>query len=205
MTRLPRLLGRSALAGAATGSRSLTAVAALELSASPAARAQPDRTLANPKVKLAASALAAQEWVTDKLPITPSRLKAAGLVPRLAGDDDPAGDGAPPVTVAAACALTATAAAGGAAWLGARWREAGAPWLGHDWIAALIEDAVAVGLDHGGNPAAGAARRALPVVKIKPSLPLPSPGGRRSWPTTAAAGPRLTRARPPASRAVAAW
>lgn len=170
MTRLPRLLGRSALAGAATGSRSLTAAAALALSASPAAKAQPDRTLANPKVKLAASALAASEWVTDKLPITPSRLKPAGLVPRLAGaaacgvviarrdlagldgappagdGPPPAGDGAPPATVVAACALTATAAAGGAAWLGARWRQAGTQWLGHDWIAALIEDSVAASL-----------------------------------------------------------
>jgi uncharacterized membrane protein len=79
MTHLPRLLGRSALAGAAPGSRSLTAAAALALSASPAAKTQPDRLLARPQVKIAASALAALERVTDKLPVTPSRLEAAGL------------------------------------------------------------------------------------------------------------------------------
>jgi uncharacterized membrane protein len=152
MTHLPRLLGSSALAGAATGSRSLTGAAALALSARPDAKAQPDRTLGRPKVKIAASVLAVQELVMDKLPITPSRLKAAGLVPRLVGaagcgvviaqrDSEALSPG-----VTAACALTAAAAAGGTAWLGARWRQAGSQWLGHDWIAALIEDAVAAGL-----------------------------------------------------------
>lgn len=45
----------------------------------------------------------------------------------------------------AACALTA-AAAGGTAWLGVRWRQAGGQWLGHDWIAVVIENGVAAGL-----------------------------------------------------------
>jgi uncharacterized membrane protein len=85
MTSLSRSLASAALAGAATGARSFTGLAALALAARRDAGPQPDRTLARPWVKAAASALAAQECVLDKLPAAPSRLKLPGLASRLAG------------------------------------------------------------------------------------------------------------------------
>jgi uncharacterized membrane protein len=149
MTNLPRLLGLSALAGAATGARSLTAVAALARSADRGAKQQPDRTLGRPGVQVTASVLAVLESVTDKLPVTPSRLELPGLAPRIAGAAacgvvivrraDPAGGAA----VAAACALTAAGVGAAAAWSGTRWRALARQWFGHDWTGALIEDAVA--------------------------------------------------------------
>jgi uncharacterized membrane protein len=85
MTSLTRPLASATLAGAATGARSFTGLAALTLAARRDAGAQPDRTLGRPWVKAAASALAAQECVLDKLPAAPSRLKPPGLASRLAG------------------------------------------------------------------------------------------------------------------------
>jgi|GEM_PF-738743 len=76
---------RAALAGAASGARSLTGLAALTVTADPNAVAQPDRTLARPWVKATAAALAALECTLDKLPSAPSRLQPPGLAARLAG------------------------------------------------------------------------------------------------------------------------
>jgi uncharacterized membrane protein len=160
MTDLIPLLGRSALAGAATGARSLTALAALSLAAGPGAREQPDRLLSRKGVKVTASLGAVQELVLDKLPVTPSRLKAPGLLPRIAVGavcgvviSRRAPGGAPATaspgstaTASAVCAVTGAAAAGAAAWLGSQWRAFAAPRLGHDWIGALVEDAAAVTL-----------------------------------------------------------
>jgi hypothetical protein len=75
----------AALAGAATGARSFTGLAALTLAARRDAAGQPDRTLARPWVKAAAGALAAQECVLDTGPGAPSRLAVPGLAARLAG------------------------------------------------------------------------------------------------------------------------
>jgi uncharacterized membrane protein len=77
-----RMLARSALVGAATGSRSCTGLAALALSA-PAGLAQPDRALGVGWVKGLATVAAAQELVIDKLPGTPGRLSPAGLGARV--------------------------------------------------------------------------------------------------------------------------
>jgi uncharacterized membrane protein len=81
----PRLLASSALAGAASGARSATGVAALTLAARADTRTLPDRVLARPWVKAVAGVLAAQEFVADKLPAAPSRLEPPGLAARLAG------------------------------------------------------------------------------------------------------------------------
>jgi uncharacterized membrane protein len=85
MTGWSRPLASAALAGAATGARSFTGLAALTLAARRGAGARPDRTLARPWVKVAASALAAQECALDKVPGAPSRLAGPGLAARLAG------------------------------------------------------------------------------------------------------------------------
>jgi uncharacterized membrane protein len=156
MTDLTWLLSRAALAGAASGARSQTALAALSLTAERDARAQPDRTLGRTGVKVIAVLGAAVEGVLDKLPITPSRLEPAGLLPRIAAGAACgviisrrafSGGAMPPSAgTMAGCALTGAAAAGASAWLGARWRAFAAPRLGHDWIGALIEDAAAVTL-----------------------------------------------------------
>jgi uncharacterized membrane protein len=172
--RVVRMLARAALVGAATGSRSLTGLAALILSA-PAGSAQPDRALGAGWVKGLAAVAAAQELVIDKLPGTPSRLTSAGLGARViigaaagtvvarrqwppgsggAGPAEPgeAGDSGNPGRVHAGRAATAgtVAAAAGmavaAAWLGVRWREAAARHFGHDYAGAAIEDLAAMSL-----------------------------------------------------------
>ena len=85
MSGLARPLAGAALAGAATGARSFTGLAALTLGARRDATTQPDATLRRPGVKAAASALAAVECALDKLPGAPSRLAPPGLASRLAG------------------------------------------------------------------------------------------------------------------------
>ena len=84
MTDLTWLLGRAALAGAASGARSQTALAALSLTAGRGAHEQPDRILGRTGVKVTATLAAVTEGVLDKLPVTPSRLEPAGLLPRIA-------------------------------------------------------------------------------------------------------------------------
>jgi uncharacterized membrane protein len=152
MTDLTRLISASALAGAATGARSLTALAALSLAAGPGAREQPDRILSRTGVKVTASLGALLEIVTDKLPVTPSRLQPPGLLPRIAGGAvcgviiSRRAPGGSTATVLTACALTGAGVAGASAWLGSQWRAFAAPRLGQDWIGALIEDAATVTL-----------------------------------------------------------
>jgi uncharacterized membrane protein len=115
----------AALAGAASGSRSLTGLAALILATPGDAKRQPDRTLGRPWVKAVAGLAATAEISADKLPAAPSRLNPPGLASRLAG------------AVGAALATT---------WLGTRWRAWAAARFGHDWIGAVMEDATAVTL-----------------------------------------------------------
>jgi uncharacterized membrane protein len=166
----------SALAGAASGTRSFTGLAGLTLAASGDAEGQPDHTLGRPWAKAVAGLLAATEIALDKLPNAPSRLAPPGLASRLAGaaasgvviarrapgNDSLAGfpdlDGAPAPDTAAkpgapasaaqltACVVVSTGTAVAAAWLGSRWRPWAAPRLGHDWIGAVIEDAAALTL-----------------------------------------------------------
>jgi uncharacterized membrane protein len=168
------MLARAALVGAATGSRSLTGLTALILSA-PAGSAQPDRALGAGWVKGLAAVAAAQELVIDKLPGTPSRLTSAGLGARViigaaagtmvarrqwpprsggpgAAEPAEAGDSGNPGRVQAGRAATAgtvAAAAGMAAasaWLGVRWRQAAVRHFGHDYAGAAIEDLAAMSL-----------------------------------------------------------
>jgi uncharacterized membrane protein len=149
---------RSALAGAATGGRTFTGLAALTVTATPSG--QPDAVLAKPWVKRLVVLVAAQELVADKLPNTPSRLQAAPLIVRaLTGVGTGvivARRGAAPVgrSTMIGCAVTAGVAAVAGSWLGACWRGWGAPRLGGDLPAALIEDAAVVAIAY-----AAAARR----------------------------------------------
>ena len=80
----PETIGAAALTGLATGSRSFTGLAAVAFAAPREAQAQPDRILGRPGTKTAIGAVALQEWVMDKLPNTPSRLEAVGLIARAA-------------------------------------------------------------------------------------------------------------------------
>jgi uncharacterized membrane protein len=70
---------RSALAGAATGGRAFTGVAALTLATPSRPLTQPDQLLSKGWVKGLAALLAVQELALDKLPQAPSRLKLPGL------------------------------------------------------------------------------------------------------------------------------
>jgi uncharacterized membrane protein len=83
--RAARPVVSAALAGAASGARSLTGPAALALAASRASGSPLDRALARPWAKAAIGVLAAQEYLLDKLPSAPSRLRPPGLAARLAG------------------------------------------------------------------------------------------------------------------------
>jgi len=132
------LLVRSALLGVASGCRSTVGLAGPVL----AARGSSHRTAKG----LAVAGLVGGELVADKLPQTPSRLEAPGLLPRygtgavgaaLLARRQESGVALP---VAAAAAGTALGSAGGA-W----WREYAAQ-RGWSHGAALAEDAVALGL-----------------------------------------------------------
>jgi hypothetical protein len=160
---------RAALAGAATGGRAFTGVAALVLATPARPATQPDRALSLSWVKRGAALLAAGELAADKLPQAPSRLAlpglglrcgaaaAAGLIiaRRAQASGSAAGRGYPSAADspspdvrggAVACAAVATAAAVGAAWLGTRWRSWAAGHIGPDYIGAGLEDAVVVSL-----------------------------------------------------------
>ncbi len=73
------VLVRAALAGAASGARTFTGLAALTLATPAASARQPDRSLRRPWVKGLVTLAAVQELVMDKLPQTPSRLGVIGL------------------------------------------------------------------------------------------------------------------------------
>ena len=77
-------VARAALLGLATGSRSLSGVAA-QVAATPSlADRQPERTLGGLGAKALVALLSAGELVGDKLPATPSRLAPPALASRLA-------------------------------------------------------------------------------------------------------------------------
>jgi uncharacterized membrane protein len=158
-----RTLARAALIGAATGSRSLTGLAALTLTAPAAAAAQPDRTLRRSWVKALVAAGALGELGADKLAATPDRLAPRGLAGRVliaaltgqivARRDWPPrpGDSGPPDHDPAGEAAAVTVAVGvgsalAAAWLGSRWRRVAARHFGRDWPGAVLEDAAALSL-----------------------------------------------------------
>ncbi|GAB2459601.1 hypothetical protein [Jatrophihabitans fulvus] len=158
----------AALAGAAGGCRTFTGIAALAAATPPDPAELPDRVLAHPATKAVLGLAALGEYVGDKLPQAPSRLQVPGLAGRLAFGAvsglvaarrrpyvEPSGPPGEPVAPGpvtdgrvrdAVCVVVATAAAGAAAWLGARARGAAAPRLGRDWPVAVVEDAVAIGL-----------------------------------------------------------
>jgi uncharacterized membrane protein len=146
----------AALAGAATGSRSLTGLAALILATPGDAKRQPDRALGRPWVKAVAGLAATGEISADKLPSAPSRLNVPGLGSRLAGAAAAGviiarrapGDGSsdPRPAQLAGCVAASVGAAVATAWLGTRWRTWAASRFGHDWIGAVMEDATAVTL-----------------------------------------------------------
>ena len=166
--RSARPVVASVLAGAASGSRSSAGLAALTLAASPGAGTQPDRILGRPWAKAIAALLAAGEITADKLPQAPSRLAPPGLASRVAagaaagaviarrassdagsgeGDgQDESGAGRVAVGLTAACVVAGAGTAAATSWLGTRWRAWASARLGHDWIGAVMEDAVAVGL-----------------------------------------------------------
>jgi uncharacterized membrane protein len=172
---------RSALVGAATGGRTMTAIALLAATASPGDTDLLNRNLARPPVRVALSLAAVAELIGDKLPQTPSRLSPSGLTPRLllggvCGAVSAARHPAPapaalldeqavenranepyPLLRTAACAATGMVSALAGAWLGARWRSLAAPRPARQrkraFAAALAEDAAVIGL------AAAGARR----------------------------------------------
>jgi uncharacterized membrane protein len=76
------VLVRSALVGAVSGARSQLGVAATALTTPAGCRRQPAALLSGRTAKVVAAVAAVGELVGDKLPATPSRLTAAGLVPR---------------------------------------------------------------------------------------------------------------------------
>jgi uncharacterized membrane protein len=149
---LLRPLTSSALAGAATGSRSMTGVAGLTLAARAGAGAQPDRTLARPWVKATAALAAAGELAADQLPSAPSRLSPPGLASRVAAAAAAGviiarrGPGPGGAAEVVACVAAAAGTAVATAWLGVKWRAWASDRFGRDWIGASLEDAVAIGV-----------------------------------------------------------
>jgi uncharacterized membrane protein len=73
---------RSALAGACTGGRSFTAMAALTLVAPATGKGQPDALLGRAPIRALMTIIAAQEYVLDKLPWVPGRLRPGPLAVR---------------------------------------------------------------------------------------------------------------------------
>ena len=152
-----RALARAALAGAATGSRSGTGLAALALATPAAGTALPDRVLRRGGVQAVITAAALVELGADQLPGAPSRLAPAGLGARIVAaaaagtivalrDETPRPGGGPAPAAVAAAVTVAAGTAVAAAWLGARWRAAAARRFGRDTPGAVIEDAVALAL-----------------------------------------------------------
>ena len=142
---------RAALAGAATGARSFTGLAALTLATPPGSATQPDRALSLPWVKGLVTLAAVQELVMDKLPQAPGRRGVMGRGARVAAgaavgavaarrEPEPS-SGATVAAVAVAVGTTVTAA-----WLGATWRRLAARRFGTDYVGAGAEDLLATSL-----------------------------------------------------------
>ena len=144
-------LARAALAGAATGARSFTGLAALTLATPPGSAAQPDRSLGRTWVKGLVTLAAAQELVMDKLPQAPSRLGLMGLGARVTtaaavGTTTARREPEPSGAAVAAAVAVAVGTAVAAAWLGATWRRVAARRFGTDYVGAGAEDLLAVSL-----------------------------------------------------------
>jgi uncharacterized membrane protein len=154
---------RSALAGAASGSRTFTGLAALALASPAGSPTQPDRTLEKHWVKGLIAVAAVQEIVMDKLPMAPSRLQPIALAGRIAAaagagvivarrfrapaDSEALTPPAGPTPLEQARHAVVAAAAGVVtAVLGTRWRAWAVPDVGPDPVAAAIEDSVAISL-----------------------------------------------------------
>lgn len=135
---------RSLALGAVSGARSASGLAAVALTSSAQDRGALAPRLGGRAGTAVAALLAAGELVVDKLPVTPSRLAAPALVPRLALGASAAAavaqrDGHAPMLPALAGAAGAVAAAV----LGARWRAYAKERFGTDLPGALLEDGAA--------------------------------------------------------------
>lgn len=138
---------RSFLIGAVTGGRSVTGLAAVALTTKPGAVAGLWARLATPAGRALLTAGACGELVVDKLPQTPSRLTPPSLLGRAAFAATAAAllaarSGEAPVRVL----LPAVAGALSGSVAGARWRAFAVRHGWHPLAAALLEDAVVVGL-----------------------------------------------------------
>ena len=80
----PGTILRAAALGAATGSRSTAGVTAIALTSDPDDSGVLASKLGTTAGKVVTTTAAAAELAVDKMPATPSRLTASGLVPRLA-------------------------------------------------------------------------------------------------------------------------
>jgi uncharacterized membrane protein len=147
-----RTVIRAGLAGAATGARSFTGLAALAWSRPADPALQPGRPLNGRWARRLLTLAALQELALDKLPQAPSRTAPAGLVPRLAiglaaglivarRSQPRPGAG----TTVAASAVAAAAAAC-TAFTGPRWRAAATRNFGSDRVGAVLEDVWALAL-----------------------------------------------------------
>ncbi|MHA6765202.1 DUF4126 family protein [Streptacidiphilus sp. PAMC 29251] len=167
---------RSALLGAAGGGRSQSPLAAVALTVPAGERHRPASWLSSERATGFAVLAAVTELGLDKLPVTPSRISGAGLIPRVllsgwaaaalaaqrAQSEEPA-VWALPTAVAAGTAVVAALA-------GARWRAAVHHSPVPDWIGAVVEDAVVLAL------AAVACRPPKDAVAQEPRTPHPALG-----------------------------
>jgi uncharacterized membrane protein len=136
---------RSALAGLATGARSMTPIAVAAWT--PAARSPLDAALHRTKARVALAAGAAGELAADKLPIAPPRTQAPSFAFRvLLGGIT----GAVVARRGGAGVVSGAIVGGGAAaawtYAGPKYRAAAASRFGSDLPGALVEDAAAFGL-----------------------------------------------------------
>jgi uncharacterized membrane protein len=134
------LLTRAALLGLATGSRTMSGLTALALGSSSATG-----VLGSRWTRRLTGTAAAGEFVGDKLPQTPSRLRPEGLVPRLVlgavtGALLSHREGGSRRRAVLAGALGLLGATAGSR-LGLSWRQLAARRFGRDLPGALIEDA----------------------------------------------------------------
>src|SRR5882724_7829117 len=126
-------LARAAALGAATGSRSSAGITALALTSRREDRGVIAARLGSRPGQAVSAGLAAVELTMDKLPSTPSRLGARGLIPRIAlaaisAAGIAARDGERPEPAAAVAAVAAL----GSAALGNRLRALAARRFGSD-------------------------------------------------------------------------
>lgn len=172
MTRMTDDVVRSAMAGASTGGRTFTALAAQAFTARADAPGQPDALLATPRARRILGVLALGELIADKLPVSPSRLELPGMAGRVAASaacgaiiarrepdplsgqlDDPALDPSAQAddadelrTRTIVCAVTGVAVALVTARGGVRWRAACSRKVGRGWVGATVEDVAVVAL-----------------------------------------------------------